>query len=249
VTVGKADPDITTWPTASSVNQTGLSRNQSSLIIVGGTGLYIKALTDGIHSSVAQPEVRAKWQAVFEKEGINGLQTALQQRAPEGFQSLADLSNPRRLLRALEQLETHGTLPDQWKKKDVSTASIVVLSLPREQLHRRIAWRVDQMFRSGFIEEVRALRKAYPIWSATAEKAIGYEEVCALLSNTLTQEAAREKMIIRTRQLAKRQETWFRHQMHAQWLTLTEQDAPHAIAERVLNLWRHHGPTTIQIPG
>lgn len=236
-------------PSVPSANPAGLAHDQSSLIVVGGTGLYIKALTDGMHSAVAHPEVRAKWQTVFEQEGIHGLQAALQQRAPEGFQSLTDLSNPRRLLRALEQLETHGALPDQWKKNDVSTDSIVVLSLPREQLHRRIARRVDQMFRSGFIEEVRALRKAYPTWSATAEKAIGYEEVCALLNNTLTQEAAREKMIIRTRQLAKRQETWFRHQMRAQWLTLDEQDAPHAIAARVLNLWRHHGPTTIQIPG
>ncbi|MEI6645706.1 MAG: tRNA (adenosine(37)-N6)-dimethylallyltransferase MiaA [bacterium] len=221
---------------------------KASLIVVGGTGLYIKALTDGMHSAVAHPDVRSKWQTVFEQSGINGLQIAIQQRAPEGLKFLTDLSNPRRLLRALEQLETQGTLPDQWKKNDASKAPVVVLSLPREQLHRRIIQRVDQMFRDGFIEEVRALRNVYPTWSATAAKAIGYEEVCALLDNTLTQEAAREKMIIRTRQLAKRQETWFRHQTQAQWLTITEHDTPFAIAERVLYLWRHHGPTTIQIP-
>ena len=234
---------------AASGTRAGLAQDQSSLIVVGGTGLYIKALTDGIQSAVAHPDVRGKWQTVFEREGIDGLQVALQQRAPEGLPSLADLSNPRRLLRALEQLETNGARPDQWKNNNASTASVVVLSLPREQLHRRIAMRIDQMFQSGFIEEVRALRIRYPIWSATAAKAIGYEEVSALLDNTLTQEAAREKMIIRTRQLAKRQETWFRHQTQAQWLTLTEHDAPHAIAERVRNLWRHHGPTTIHIPG
>lgn len=234
---------------AASGTSAGLVQDQSSLIVVGGTGLYIKALTDGMHSAVAHPDVRAKWQTVFEREGIAGLQVALQQRAPEGLPSLEDLSNPRRLLRALEQLETDGALPDQWKKNDASTASVIVLSLPREQLHRRIAMRIDHMFRTGLIEEVRALRTSYPTWSATAAKAIGYEEVCSLLDNTLTQEAAREKMIIRTRQLAKRQETWFRHQTQAQWLTLTEHDTPHAIAERVRNLWREHGPTTIQIPG
>jgi len=221
---------------------------RSSVIVVGGTGLYIKALTDGMHSAIAHPDIREKWQAVFEREGLVGLQTALQQRAPEALQALDDTSNPRRLLRALEHLDTDGSLPDQWKNNTVSTSSVVVLSLPREQLHRRIARRVDQMFRAGLIEEVRTLRNRYPTWSATAAKAIGYEEVSALLDNTLTQEAAREKMIIRTRQLAKRQETWFRHQTQAQWLTVTEDDTPHAIAERVYNLWSVHGPSAIQIP-
>jgi tRNA dimethylallyltransferase len=224
------------------------AHNQAPIIVVGGTGLYIKALTEGMHSAIAHPDIREKWQIVFEREGLGGLQAALQQRAPEALQSLADTSNPRRLLRALEHLDTDGSLPDQWKNNNASTVSIVVLSLPREQLHRRIARRIDQMFRVGLIEEVRNLRKNYPTWSVTATKAIGYEEVSALLDNTLTQEAAREKMIIRTRQLAKRQETWLRHQTQAQWLTVTEDDTPHAIAERVFNLWRHHGPTTIHIP-
>jgi tRNA dimethylallyltransferase len=221
----------------------------TSPIVVGGTGLYIKALTDGIQSAVAQPDVRAKWQMVFEREGIDGLQAALQQLAPGALENLSDRANPRRLLRALEHVETHGTLPDHWKKEDSATAPVIVLTLPREQLHRRIALRVDQMFRAGFIEEVRALRLAYQSWSSTAAKAIGYEEVSALLDNTLTQAQAREKIIIRTRQLAKRQETWFRHQTRAQWLLLTETDTPQAIAERVRNLWRDHGPTTIRVPG
>ncbi|MEI7946684.1 MAG: tRNA (adenosine(37)-N6)-dimethylallyltransferase MiaA [bacterium] len=224
-------------------------QGKPSLIVVGGTGLYIKALTDGMQSAVAPPGIREKWQLVFDHSGISGLQSELRQRAPEAFASFPDPSNPRRLLRALEQLETMGTLPGQWKTNSASATTVIVLSLPREQLHRRIARRVDQMFQTGFIEEVRALRKAYPVWSATAAKAIGYEEVCALLDNTLTQEAAREKMIIRTRQLAKRQETWFRHQTQAHWLMLTEHDTPHAIAERVYELWRHYGPTTIHIPG
>ena len=228
---------------------TNNAQTPTSLIVVGGTGLYIKALTDGIQSAVSQPDVRAKWQTVFERDGIDGLQAALRQLAPGALETLADPANPRRLLRALEHVETHGTLPDHWKKEDTATASVVVLTLPREQLHRRIALRVDKMFSAGFIEEVQALRSAYPSWSSTAAKAIGYAEVCGLLDNTLTQAEAREQTIIRTRQLAKRQETWFRHQTRAQWLHLTETDTPQAIAERVRNLWRDHGPTTIRVPG
>ncbi len=225
------------------------AQTPTSLIVAGGTGLYIKALTDGIQSAVSQPDIRAKWQLVFERDGIDGLQVALHQLAPGALETLADPENPRRVLRALEHVETHGTLPDHWKKADTATASVIVLTLPREQLHRRIALRVDQMFSAGFIDEVQALRSAYPSWSPTAAKAIGYAEVCGLLDNTLTQEAAREQIIIRTRQLAKRQETWFRHQTRAQWLHLTETDTPQAIAERVRNLWRDHGPTTIRVPG
>ena len=220
-----------------------------SLIVVGGTGLYIKALTDGIQSTAVAPDIRLRWQTLYEQEGIDGLQAALRKRAPEALGALVDTSNPRRLLRALEHLEDNGALPDQWKKTAPSNASVVVLSLPREQLHRRIATRVDQMFRAGFLEEVRLLRTLYPTWSATAKKAIGYEEACAILDNALTLDAAREKIIIRTRQLAKRQETWLRHQTQAHWLMLTEQDTPQVIAERVFTLWRNHGPTTIHIPG
>jgi tRNA dimethylallyltransferase len=218
-------------------------------IVVGGTGLYIKALTDGIASSESSPELRAKWQALFEQEGLPGLQAALRERAPDRYESLADTTNPRRLLRALEQLERDGSTPQQWKTNPRENAPIIVLTLPREQLHRRIAKRVDQMFDAGLLEEVRVLRETYPVWSTTASKAIGYEEACAILDGKCTREVAREKIIIRTRQLAKRQETWFRHQAKAHWLSITEHETPEMIAQRVLDLWRTYGPTSIRIPG
>jgi len=223
--------------------------HNSTPIVVGGTGLYIKALTEGIESSESSPELRAKWQTVFEQTGLPGLQAALRERAPELLESLADTTNPRRLLRALEQLETDGKTPHHWKTEDLETAPIIVLTLPREQLHRRIATRVDQMFHAGLLEEVRTLRKTYPVWSTTAAKAIGYEEACALLDGKLSREVAREQIIIRTRQLAKRQETWFRHQAKAHWLNITESETPETIAQRVLDLWRTYGPTRIRIPG
>jgi tRNA dimethylallyltransferase len=218
-------------------------------IVVGGTGLYIKALTDGIESSESSPELRAKWQALFEQEGLSGLQEALRLRAPDTLKALSDTTNPRRLLRALEQLERDGSQPQQWKTKAAENAPIIVLTLPREQLHRRIAKRVDQMFDAGLLEEVRALREAYPAWSSTASKAIGYEEALALLDGNISCTAAREQIIIRTRQLAKRQETWFRHQANAHWLQITENEHPEQIAQRVLDLWRTYGPTRIRIPG
>ena len=233
---------------------------EASLIVTGGTGLYIKALTDGIDGPASDPGARAAWQRVFEQDGLQGLQDALRQKSPEAFASLPDPSNPRRLIRALEHLDASGTLPQHWKhlspnfrtlelsNSRTSSPPLIVLTMPREQLHRRIQRRVEKMFASGFVEEVRALREAYPVWSTTAAKAIGYEETCTMLDGTLTREQAAARMVIRTRQLAKRQETWFRHQARAVWLDIPEHEPTEDTARRVLQLWRQHGPTPIRQP-
>jgi len=218
-----------------------------SLIVAGGTGLYIKALTDGLDGGAADPERRAHWQSVFEREGLAALQRALAARNADALASLSDPSNPRRLIRALEHLDAQGALPNQWQEP-TDAAPIVVLRLPREQLHARIARRVETMFRQGLLDEVRALRQAYPSWSSTASQAIGYAEACALLDGVLTPREATERIAARTRQLAKRQETWFRHQARAVWLDIDANDSADAIARRVLETWRQHGPTPIRHP-
>ena len=78
--------------------------------------------------------------------------------------------------------------------------------------------------------------------------ALGYAAVCAQRDGTLSAKAAFEKTVIRTRQLAKRQETWFRHQTQTVWLDIDETDPPERVAQRVLDLWRQHGPTPILSP-
>ncbi|MEI7898689.1 MAG: tRNA (adenosine(37)-N6)-dimethylallyltransferase MiaA [bacterium] len=223
------------------------SLSEPSLIVVGGTGLYIKALTSGFDSEEADPARRAHWQALFERDGLAALQHALGERAPAALESLADPSNPRRLIRALEHLDAHGRLPQNWQSV-MSPATILALRLPRKQLHHRIGQRVTTMFRQGLVDEVRALRHTCPVWSATALQAIGYAEVCAWLDGKFTEQVAVETIMGRTRQLAKRQETWFRHQTQTVWLDIDETDPPALIAQRVLTLWRQHGPTPILSP-
>ena len=226
----------------------GVSPMSPNLIIAGGTGLYLKALTAGFDSEAADPASRARWQALFDREGLVALREALAERAPDALASIADPSNPRRLIRALEHLDAHGGLPQQWKREPQASSPVTVLHLPREQLHRRIERRVANMFRQGLVDEVRALRQTVPVWSATARQAIGYAEVCALLDGTLSEKAAFEKTLIRTRQLAKRQETWFRHQAQAVWLEIDENDPPAHVAGRVQETWRQHGPTPVLSP-
>ncbi len=222
-------------------------RRSPSLIVAGGTGLYIKALTHGLDGEAADPAARARWQTVLEREGVSALQSALAARVPDALTALADPSNPRRLVRALEHLDAAGRLPGGWDR-NAETAPVVALRLPREQLHARIARRVEAMFRQGLVDEVRALRQAYPVWSPTASQAIGYAETCAFLDGALTLREAAERIVVRTRQLAKRQETWFRHQARAVWLDIDDNDPPDAVARRVLEIWRHYGPTTLVSP-
>lgn len=214
-----------------------------NLIVAGGTGLYIKALTDGFDGDAADPATRARWQALFADGGVDALRAALAERAPDALSALQDPSNPRRLMRALEHLDVRGALPDRWRSRP--PASVAVLRLPREALHARIERRVAEMFRLGLVEEVRRLRQTYPLWSPTASQAIGYAETGALLDGTLTLREAAERIVIRTRQLAKRQETWFRHQTQAVWIDIEERDPPERTAQRVLEIWRQHGPTPV----
>ncbi|HOE61742.1 MAG TPA: tRNA (adenosine(37)-N6)-dimethylallyltransferase MiaA [Kiritimatiellia bacterium] len=215
-----------------------------SLLVVGGTGLYFKALTRGLDSAMADPARRAHWQARLETEGVGALREALAALDPQALASLSDPSNPRRLIRAIEQLESLRSLPQNWKQP-APDAPLTVLRMPREQLHRRIRTRVEAMFAQGLVEEVRSLRRHYPVWSASAAQAIGYAESCALLDGTLSQAEAFERIVIRTRQLAKRQETWFRHQTQAVWIDTDERDPPERIAERILKAWRQHGATPL----
>ena len=226
--------------------QQAIVHAQQPLLVVGGTGLYIKALTEGIEAPAADETIRATWASFFAAHGLQAIQNELQRRAPAWYATMPDPQNPRRILRALEQLDATGTIPTHWQD-EAEPPPIVALRLPRNQLHARIARRIRAMFDAGFLDEVEQLRKDYPVWSDTAQKAIGYAEVLDLLAHRISRREAEEQILIRTRQLAKRQETWFRHQANTLWLDIDESDAPSAIAVRVENLWRQHGATPIRL--
>ena len=185
----------------------------SCLIAVGGTGLYFSALLRGLDPTPpANPALRASLEALPAEE--------LRARLAAHGQTVADTENPRRLVRALEILEQGGTLT--W---------------PRETLHRRIAERVDAMYAAGLLDEAETLRRRWPAWSRTAAQAIGYAEAFAVLDGTLTEAAARERTVVRTRQLARRQETYLRHQFDVDWVQAAPDDAVETLAGRVAEKW------------
>lgn len=114
-----------------------------------------------------------------------------------------------------------------------------VLQVERAILHDRIARRLDAMFMDGLAAEVEGLRKEYPVWSDTASAAIGYKEFI----DGLAPDAVREKILVRTRQLAKRQDTWFRHQATPLYVQIGE--TAEETAANVKRIWSEHGPWTV----
>ncbi|MCX7005969.1 MAG: tRNA (adenosine(37)-N6)-dimethylallyltransferase MiaA, partial [Kiritimatiellaeota bacterium] len=190
------------------------------VLVVGGTGLYIKWLLSGL---TAQPSADPVWRAAADKMNLAELQRALQQIDAVRFEALteSDRQNPRRLIRAVElarELPSLGKNDTPVVQALEKTAAPVCLSLPTPLLWQRIEVRVATMFNQGLLDEARQLRKKFPQFSASAQQAIGYAEAFAVLDGALTEKAAREKIAIRTRQFAKRQMTWFKHQAGVVWV-------------------------------
>jgi len=217
----------------------------ASPIVVGGTGLYVRCLTEGLDSAaVTDPAPRAKAEALFESEGLKALQEATCALNPAEYAHLRDPENPRRVIRAYELLASGHPLP---KATDRHRPKIAGLRLNTDELHARILRRTRQMFAYGLVEEVRTLRERYPVLSGTARKAIGYEEAGRVLDGKITEEEGIRLTAIRTRQYAKRQMTWFRKQADVVWVDVRPDDIPRKIAGQVQRIWSAHGPTALKL--
>lgn len=225
------------------------------VIVVGGTGLYIKWLLSGL---TAQPSADPAWRAAAEKMSLAELQACLQKLDTSKFEVLnaSDRQNPRRLIRAVELAQSFPSLgkndpsgfqslenPEISGQKSAVSQKIVGLQIPTPLLWQRIERRVAAMFNAGLLDEARRLRAAFPRLSASAQHAIGYAEAFAVLDGALTEQAACEKIAIRTRQYAKRQMTWFKHQSTVAWVA---SEAPaDAVAANVRKIWSDHGPSAL----
>ena len=221
-------------------------------IVVGGTGLYIKCLTEGFDD--VPPEDSA-FRAGLETLDFESLEKQAKQDAPELYNQLTedDRRNPRRLVRILEKEAGESATPPtgrrglrpskSWNSGPIPT--IVGLHVERDELHQRIEQRVEQMYASGLLEEARVLMGLQ--LSSTALQAIGYAEAFAVLKNEMTVKEAKEKTVIRTRQLAKRQMTWFRNQLKIEWVNVADYADIDALAAAVCCEWKKTGPAPVHI--
>lgn len=195
------------------------------VIMVGGTGLYIKAFCEGLDEiPEIQPSIRKAILDNYEKKGLQWLQEELKKKDP-AFYKAGEIKNPRRMMRALEVVESTGQSVLEFRKGKKAERDFTIikigLELPKEELHRQINERVDAMIRAGLVKEAESL-KTYK--DLNALQTVGYKEIFACLSGTISLDEAIREIKKNTRQYAKRQMTWFRKDKGIKWFMPGDMD-------------------------
>ncbi len=192
-------------------------------VLVGGSGLYVKAALDPLDFPGTDPQVRARWEAEATRLGPHRLHDVLAERDPAAAAAILP-SNVRRVVRALEAGELTGrpfaaTMPTH---EYVRPAVQIGLDRSRDDLDQRIAVRVDLMLEAGLLDEVRALEQQGLRQGRTASAALGYRQLLAHLHGELTLEQARDETVRATRAFARRQQKWFRRDHRITWVDGTQ---------------------------
>lgn len=194
-------------------------QSKDMAILCGGTGLYIKALLEGIDRMPVPPEIRNRVQSIWESEGLDGIKNCLKE-AGENLNSYPIEDNPQRLKRILEwifagkPIEPFSNWPENWKVLKIG------LDLPRPDLYERINQRVDKMIETGLWEEAIQL---FPQRHLNALQTVGYQEIFDCISGKFSRDTAIEKIKQHTRNYAKRQLTWFRKDKEIIWFSPSDQ--------------------------
>lgn len=205
-------------------------------LIVGGTGLYMSVLLDGIFPGRGpEPEIRSHLYEQAQKKGSGFLYKRLCSIDPRAAFRIHP-NDTRRIVRALEVFETTGRPISelQRQRKGLSYAyrvKVFGLDIPRQELYRRIEQRTENMFKRGLVSEVKGLLKLK--LSRTARYAIGIREIQGYLRRLYSLEEAKRLIQKNTRNYAKRQLTWFRKDKRICWLKIKDKDTPASIAQRI----------------
>ena len=190
-------------------------------IVVGGTGLYIKAILDDLNFPDTDPEVREKIARQAEELGVDVMHERLAKLDPAAAAAIPK-ENVRRVVRALEVIELTGrpytaNLPRVGSTK-YPNARQFGLVMERETLHERIDLRVEKMWDKGLVREVRDLMGEGLLEGRTAQAALGYAQIIKFAQGEMTEEEAKEETKRATRQYARRQETWFSRDERITWV-------------------------------
>ncbi|MEW2520986.1 tRNA (adenosine(37)-N6)-dimethylallyltransferase MiaA [Actinacidiphila alni] len=189
-------------------------------VLVGGSGLYVRAAIDALEFPGTDAAVRARLEAELDMRGSGALHARLAAVDPEAARAILP-SNGRRIVRALEVVEITGrpfaaNLPGP---EGVYDTVQIGVDVPRPELDERIALRVDRMWDAGLVDEVRALEAVGLREGRTASRALGYQQVLAALAGECTEDEARATTVRATKRFARRQDSWFRRDPRVHWLT------------------------------
>ena len=190
-------------------------------VLTGGSGLYVRAVLDDLRFPGTDPVVRARLEAELAEHGPTLLHRRLAEVDPAAAASILP-GNGRRIVRALEVIELTGqpftaTLPgpDPFYRPEAR----IGLAVPRDALDARIAERVEGMWEAGLVDEVRRLADEAGLREGvTASRALGYQQVLALLDDAIGEDEAKAQTVQATRAFARRQEKWFRRDPRVVWL-------------------------------
>lgn len=193
--------------------------NHDVFVMVGGTGLYIKAFCEGMDEIPDVPEVvRTEVVNMYQQNGLEWLQKEVEKSDP-GFYAVGEIKNPQRLMRALEVYKATGKSVLDFRKGKIEKRGFdimkIALQLNKEDLHRNIESRVDKMMEMGLEDEVRSL---IPYKNFNALQTVGYKEMFDYVNGDTDLPSAIAFIKRNTKQYAKRQMTWFRKDKEYHWL-------------------------------
>ena len=216
-----------------------LFKNHDIVIMVGGTGLYIKAFCEGLDEIPSIDEtIRTNIIKDYELHGLPWLQEQIKIKDPE-FYKVGEIQNPQRSMRALEVVESTGQsiLSFRRNKKAERPFNIlkIGLELPKDELHININSRVDKMLQDGLVEEVSSL-KGYR--DVNALQTVGYSEIFEQLDGRVSLADAVEEIKKNTRQYAKRQMTWFKKDKEINWVNAKETSEILSMAQKLVQAER-----------
>ncbi|MFI7706973.1 tRNA (adenosine(37)-N6)-dimethylallyltransferase MiaA [Nonomuraea sp. NPDC049480] len=206
-------------------------------VLVGGSGLYVRAALDDLEFPGTDPDIRARLEAELAELGPGPLYERLREQDPAAAAAILP-GNGRRIVRALEVIEHSGrpfsaTMPSY----DAVYPSVQIgLDVPRPELDERISLRVERMWQAGLVDEVRTLLARGLAEGRTASRALGYAQVIRFLAGEWSEEQAIAETIRATRRFARRQESWFRRDPRVCWLPY---DAPDLLERSLARIAEH----------
>jgi tRNA dimethylallyltransferase len=210
------------YATEANTLLTNLFKTHNNVILVGGSGMYIDALCNGLHDIPASPELRNQLTEEWKTEGLDKLLSELASCDTATFNQI-DLKNPVRVIRALEVFRLTGLPLSSFKRAQQAAPDFdvirFVIDLPRNELYDRINQRVDLMIENGLIDEVNELM---PYKDFTSLNTVGYKEIIDYLEGKYSLDEAIEKVKLNSRRYAKRQLTWFRRHKESIWIAPNE---------------------------
>jgi tRNA dimethylallyltransferase len=221
------EASVAAYQVAARDDIAAIQRRGRHPVLVGGSGLYVRAALDVLDIPPTDREVRARLAEQAASEGTPATHTRLAELDPTAAAAI-EPGNTRRIVRALEVIELTGrpfsaTMPTRTFRQPTV---VLGLRVPRPVLDERVATRVRQMWEAGLPEEVRHLETLGLRDGRTASRAVGYAQALAELDGTMTTGQAQEETIALTRRLVRRQESWFNPDARITWLDALAPDLP-----------------------